>query len=184
MALGTTLAGVSELGVLVLDFLGDVVGYLLFSGVEGDSVKSHAEQPSRQTEQKLCDLCWGKMGSGDWKSSKTEQRLPLEVGIESNEATARDMGTRLRRRSDANSEQRRLECPLWREQERLGLMSGELGMEEPKTRLGVGLNSIPSCCPRAPACIIPASCPKHRHGSACGWDWTGSQFGLQVFLLP
>ncbi|KAK2516187.1 hypothetical protein Q9233_013887 [Columba guinea] len=76
------------------------------------------------------------MGSGDWKSSKTEQRLPLEVGIESNEATARDMGTRLRRWSDANSEQRRLECPLWREQERLGLMSGELGMEEPKTRPG------------------------------------------------
>lgn len=60
MALGTTLAGVSELGALVLDFLGDAVGYLLFSGVEGDSVKSHTEQQSHQTEQKLCDLCWGK----------------------------------------------------------------------------------------------------------------------------
>lgn len=84
MALGTTLASVSELGVLLLDFLGDAVGYLLFSGVAGDSVKNHTEQQSHQTEQKLCDLCWGKKNQQDpviGKAAKLSKDCPEKLEL-------------------------------------------------------------------------------------------------------
>lgn len=63
--------------------------HFLFSRVESDLVKNHTE---RQSCQALSFVFFSgkKMGSGVWKSNKTEQRLHSEIEIKSDEAATKD----------------------------------------------------------------------------------------------